>query len=215
MKKVMLAFIIFAITFSFIAQDKVIKLPAPSKDLEFSKLLEGRESIRKFNDKPLELKELSNLLWAANGLKESGKKRTIPSAGALYPLEIYVLVRNVNGLSQGIYRYDQDQNSLVLIGSQDRSKELLKGAIRQEWVATAPVIILISYLKSKTESKYGEKAKVFIPLEAGASMQNIYLMAQTLGLGTCAVGAFNEEEIKRIFNLKEETPIILMPVGKI
>lgn len=198
------------------AQESLIKLPVHQKDLALSKLLEGRESIRKFADRSISLQELSSILWAGQGMKESSKKRTTPSAGALYPIELFVIAGNIAGLKAGVYHYENSSHSLKLIVAEDKRKELLnKGALRQEWVSTAPAILVITFVKSRTSEKYGERAMRYIEIETGSSMQNIYLMAQSIGLGTCAVGAFDDAKVKSIIGLKEEEVALLMPIGHI
>ena len=215
MKKAIL-FLVALCSIWFLMAEEGIKLPPQMKDIALSKLLEGRESVRQFLAKPLSLSELSSLLWAGQGQKSSSKKRTAPSAGALYPIELYVMCGDVSELKAGIYRYETVSHTLKLISAGDKRKALLEqNALRQDWVATAPVIILISYVKSKTEGKYGERSLKYIAVEGGAVMQNLYLMAQSLGLGTCAVGGFDDEKVKKIFCLNEEEPLLLMPVGHI
>lgn len=212
-----ICFVILILLFEtiFNAQD-IIKLSSVQKDLALAKLLEGRESVRQFASSPLSIQEISSILWAGQGMKENSKKRTTPSAGALYPIELYVLVGNVSDLKAGFYHYEISLHSLKLLVAGDKRKELLeKKALRQEWVSTAPAIILITYVKARTANKYGERSDKYIGIEAGAVMQNIYLMAQSLGLGSCAVGAFDDVTVKTIFNLKEEEPILLMPIGRI
>lgn len=214
-KKICLVIVILLIGTIFNAQD-IIKLSLVQKDFALAKLLEGRESIRQFASSPLSIQEISSILWAGQGMKENSKKRTTPSAGALYPIELYVLVGNVSDLKSGIYHYEISSHSLKLLVAGDKRKELLeKKALRQEWVSTAPAIILITYVKARTANKYGERSDKYIGIEAGAVMQNIYLMAQSLTLGSCAVGAFDDATVKAIYNLKEEEPILLMPIGKI
>lgn len=217
MKK-LFAFLLVFFLFSAVifTAEEGFKLPAPQKDIALSKLLEGRESVRQFAEKNLSLQELSTILWAGQGMKSSSKKRTTPSAGALYPIELFVMTGNISDLKAGIYHYETPSHTLKLQVAGDKRKELLeKGAIRQDWVATAPAIVLITYIKSRTEGKYKERSISYIAVEGGAVMQNVYLMAQSLGLGTCAVGAFDDAKVKAVFNLKEEEPILLMPVGHI
>ncbi|MCX7829494.1 MAG: SagB/ThcOx family dehydrogenase [Acidobacteria bacterium] len=215
-KLVFIAVLVLSFSILGLTAEDFFKLPTPHKDLALSKLLEGRESVRKFTEKAISLQELASILWAGQGMKSSSKKRTTPSAGALYPMELYLIAGNVSDLKAGIYHYEISSHSLKLTASGDKRKELLeKGAIRQDWVSTAPAIICITYVKSRTEGKYKERAQQYIGIETGAVMQNIYLMAQAIGLGTCAVGAFDDEKVKAILNLKEEDVVLLMPVGQV
>lgn len=217
MKEKLVTLVFFSILLGLIlSAQESLKLPLPQKDLSLSKLLEERDSVRKFTEKSISLQELSSILWAGQGMKESSKKRTTPSAGALYPIELFLIAKNVSGLKAGIYHYEIFSHSLKLIVSGDKGKELFeKGALRQEWVSKAPAIVVITFVKSRTSKKYGERAERYIAIETGACMQNIYLMVESIGLGTCAVGAFDDAKVKSILKLREEEPILLMPIGKI
>ncbi len=217
MKKVVSFLILFSIVLVFAELPQTyISLTEPAKYYSLSKLLDGRMSTRNFSNKPLTLTDVSTLLWSADGITASGKHRTIPSAGALHPLEIYIHISNVKDVKPGVYRYSREKNAIELISDGDKRQEIIGNAVRQEWIKEASALILITSVKSKTESKYKERSGKFVYLEGGAAMQNVYLMAESLGLGTCAVGSFDEVKIKKIFSLKDnEEPIILMPIGSI
>ena len=190
-------------------EEKII-LP-PIKEDNLVKLLKERKSYRNYKEDALKKEELSYLSWAAYG--RSGSFCTIPSAGALFPLSLYIVINNVKGLEKGIYHYEQD-HSLIKFSDKDIIKELARASFHQLFIASASLIMVISASFEKTTSSYGERGLRYIFIEVGHMGQNIYLAATNLGLGTVAIGAFDSEEIKRILRIKEE-PLYLMPVGKI
>jgi SagB-type dehydrogenase family enzyme len=189
-----------------------INLLSPSKDLGLTKLLMTRHSVRELSDKALSLEQLSNILWAGQGINASGKKRTTASARATYPLKIYVMVKNVTNVEPGIYLYDPKDSKLTAVPKGEKKTDVVTNAVKQDWIAKAPAVILIAY--AKPDKDLGEKTVMFVSVEAGAVMQNVYLMAVALGLGTCAVGGYDAKSTKEFFLLKpEEEPILMLPVG--
>jgi SagB-type dehydrogenase family enzyme len=192
---------------------KMVKLPEPRKDSNFSleRAINERRSIRTYKDAPLTLKEVSQLLWAAQGKVASGK-RAAPSAGATYPMELYLIAGNVEDLSPGLYKYILDDHSLLLVKEGDLRKSVSERALRQDMILKAPITIVISAVFERTRARYGARAERYVYMEAGHIGQNIYLQATALGLGTVAVGAFIDDEVKRALGIKEE-PLYLFPVG--
>ena len=191
-------------------------LPQPKKDSKVSveEALSNRRSIRSYKEKPLTLKELSQLLWAAQGKTDKWGGRTAPSAGALYPLEIFAVVGKVEGIKPGIYRYIPEDHSLDGFKRGDLRKSLMKTAIGQPSVKNAPVDIVVTGVYSRTEGKYEERAPRYVHMEAGHACQNIYLQAEALNLGTVVIGDFIDHKVSDLLNLKEEKPLAIMPVGK-
>ncbi len=178
-----------------------------------------RRSRRKFSVQPISLEELGQLLWAAQGITDGRTGfRAAPSAGATYPLIIYVVVgeNGVVGLEAGVYRYVPKNHSLILVRIGDYRRELCVECLGQECVLTAPVSIVIAADYGRTTSVYGERGRLrYVPMEAGHASENVYLQAEALGLGTVAVGAFDDEGVRRIIGCSpEETPLYVMPVGK-
>ncbi|MCY0891662.1 MULTISPECIES: SagB/ThcOx family dehydrogenase [Pyrobaculum] len=204
---------------------KAILLPYPKLSglVSVEEALANRRSIRDYTEEPLTLEELSQLLWAAYGVSETRYGlRTAPSAGAQYPLELYALV-GTNGvktdkgyLAPGIYHYDPHSHSITLLKQGDFREDLYYAALEQRWVLTAPVSLIFTAVYSRTVRVYGERGRVrYVPMDLGHAGQNVYLQATALGLGTVAVGAFNDEEVARILGLSErETPLYIMPVGR-
>jgi SagB-type dehydrogenase family enzyme len=194
-----------------------IKLPATKYDSKTSveKALLERRSIRDFTNEPLTLPEISQILWAAQGITASGGFRTAPSAGALYPLELYVAAGNVSNLQSGIYKYIPQSHELLRIVKGDRRTELCKAALGQSAIKDAPAIIVLSAVYERTTGKYGERGIRYVHIEIGHAAQNVYLQAVSLNLGTVVIGAFDDDRVKKVMNMEDkERPLYLMPVGK-
>ncbi len=198
-------------------ESEEIKLPEPRYDSETSieKAFFDRRSIREYKDKPMNLTEVSQLLWSAQGITDPRGYRTAPSAGGLYPLELYVLAGNVIDLPDGIYKYYPHRHELTKVVEGDKRTELYNAALSQSHVRDAAAVIIFSAVYERTTVKYGERGIRYVHMEAGHAAQNIYLQAVSLDLGTCVVGAFTDEEVKEVINmLDEEHPLYIMPVGK-
>ncbi len=210
-----------------VLKNGVILLPYPRIRrgvLSVEQALAYRRSIREYLPKPITIFQLSQLLWAAYGINEvvHGFK-TCPSAGALYPLIIYVVVgeksvvidpsKNLY-LPAGIYRYDPYTHTLKLVKKGDFREELAKAAVNQPWVRNAAIDIVITAIYEKTTRVYGERGIRYVHMEAGHAGQNIYLEAAALGLGTVVVGAFYDDWVKEIIGATpRETPLYIIPLG--
>jgi SagB-type dehydrogenase family enzyme len=196
-------------------------LPKPLfKGITVEEALVKRRSIREYTDKPLSLQEVSQLFFAAQGI--TGKLygtllRTAPSAGALYPFEIYLIVNNVNATKRGIYHYSPLDHSIVLIKEGDFRKELMQASLSQEMMRDAGIVIVLSAIFDRMRSKYGERGYRYVYMEAGYISQNIYLQATSLGLGSVVVGAFIDKDINNLIGVdgKKEAVIALHAVGAI
>ena len=198
--------------------EHVIKLPEPryESDVVLEQALLMRRSIRIFGNAPLTVQEVSQLLWSAQGITSEMGYRTAPSGGALYPLEVYVVAGNVNGLDDGIYHYRPHEHSLVIISKGDRRSELSDAALNQSCIKEGSIIIVFSALYDRITQKYGERGIRYAHIEVGHAAQNVYLQAVSLKLGTVAVGAFIDDEVKRVITMeKNQQPLLLMPVGRI
>ncbi len=193
-----------------------ILLPEPQKKGEVSleETLQKRRSVREYKSDALSLNQISQILWASQGITEE-YHRTVPSAGALYPIEIYSVVKNVEGVVEGVYRYDPKDHKLVFIVGGNFNKALAEIAANQEWIENSAAILLISADFQRTTQKYGERGRQYVWMEAGHSAQNVYLQVASLNLGTVSVGAFDGEKVKEILNLPENIePLVIMPIGK-
>ncbi len=202
-----------------VGNGSIIYLPLPvfKGNMSLEEAILHRRSIREYRKEPLTLHQLSQLLWAAQGITEvRWGFRASPSAGATYPLEIYVVVGNngVKGLAPGVYRYQPHSHSLVLVKKGDFREELYSACLNQEWVRDAPVVLVIVADYERTTRVYGERGIRYVHMEVGHVGQNIYLEATALGLGTVAVGAFYDDEVRVIIGAPENHhPLYVMPVG--
>lgn len=197
------------------ARPDVVPLPAPGKTgpLSVEEAIQRRRSVREFADTPVVLGEVSQLLWAAQGVTgRDGFKRAAPSAGAKYPMEIFVVAGNVDGLAPGVYRYVPSDHLLEVVRRGDLRAALCDEALSQEWVEDAPLDIVIAGVYSRTMEKYGERGIRYVHIEVGAVAENVYLQAETMGLGTTFVGAFSDEGVKDLLRIDAE-PLGIMPVG--
>jgi SagB-type dehydrogenase family enzyme len=194
-----------------------VKLTEPRQDgsVALERCIRQRRSVRGFCDGALTKGELGQLLWAAQGVTGSGGERTVPSAGALYPLELYVAVRNVGSLAAAVYRYVVPRHELVLVASGYPPEKLTAAAGGQDWIVTAPAILCIAGAFERTTIKYGGRGRGYVYMEAGHAAESLMLQAVALSLATTMVGAFSDEEVGRIFRLRaDETPLCLIPVGR-
>ena len=196
-------------------------LPPPvlESSVSVEEALENRRSHRNFEDRALSAEQLSQILWAAYGVTDPRGFRTAPSAGALYPLEIFVVVGSVEGMEVGVYRYVAREHKLIQISELDVREELSDAAWGQSMVREAPVVVVYTAVFSRTTGRYGEeRGRRYVYMEVGHSAQNVYLQVETLGLGTCAVGAFADDICGTLIGLDvdaEEEMLYLMPIGYI
>jgi SagB-type dehydrogenase family enzyme len=194
-----------------------IELPSPLLDSQTSveEALSKRRSVREYRDAPLTLNEVAQLLWSAQGITSPEGMRTAPSAGALYPLEVYLLAGNVDGLAAGVYHYHPHEHALSKVIEGDRRAALSEAALGQEAVQDGAVVIVIAGVFERTTRKYGERGIQYVHMEVGSVAQNIYLQAESLGLGTVFIGAFYDDQVKSVVGLShDEQPLCLMPVGR-
>lgn len=197
---------------------KNIQLPAPatSGSVSVETALQTRKSIRSYTQEPLSINEVSQLLWAAQGITRKNGMRTAPSAGALYPMEVYLVVGNVEDLAEGVYRYHPHGHEIERLSSEDMRRELARSALNQSCIQTGAVDIVLAAVYERTAVKYGSRAERYVHIEAGNIAQNIYLQAAGLGLGTVMVGAFDDQGVKRNLPMsKDEHPLVIMPVGRV
>lgn len=196
---------------------EIIKLTKPQHDSRISveSTLLKRRSVRSYTDEPLTLAEISQLLWAAQGVTNARGFRTAPSAGALYPLEIYIVVGKATNLAAGIYKYKPFKHELLNIVTGDKRAELCRAALSQGSIQNAPVVLVFCAVYERTTSKYRRRGIRYVYMEVGHSSQNVCLQAVSLGLGTVTIGAFNDNQVKKIINCEaDEDPLYIMPVGK-
>ena len=198
-------------------------LPSPNTkgSVSVEEALAKRRSHRRFQNKEVSAAHLSQLLWAAYGITEPrggtslrGGLRTTPSAGAIYPLEIYVVAGNVQGIEVGMYKYDSETHTITRTITRDVRNELAAAALGQTMVRDAPLAIVYTAVFGRLAGRYGERAQKYAYIEVGHSAQNIYLQAESLRLGTCAIGAFTNNRVREVLRLpSDEEPIYIMPIG--
>jgi SagB-type dehydrogenase family enzyme len=211
-------FFILIILESFVSEgltdSKEMKLPLPKKkgNISLEEALNNRQSVRDYTNEALTPEEISQILWAANGKNKWGKL-TSPSAGATYPLVIYLAAGNIKSLSPGLYKYNNQEHSLILISPVDLRASLSAAALNQSSVKEAAALIIICADYNRTTSRYGSRGRRYVEIEVGHVGQNIYLKAVSLDLGTVAVGAFDDGAVKKVLGIEEE-PLYIMPLGK-
>ena len=196
---------------------EIVTLPEPSVTglTSFEQLLAQRRSIRDYQTITLELAEIGQLLWAAQGITHLQGLRTAPSAGALYPLELYVVTGLIEGLAQGVYHYDPGHHQLLKTSDGDLSDALTRAALSQAWIKHASAVIVFTADYERTTRKYGKRGKRYVHIEVGHAAQNLFLQSEALGLATVVVGAFNDDEVARVLRLPTDLkPLLLMPVGQ-
>ncbi|MDH7507704.1 MAG: SagB/ThcOx family dehydrogenase, partial [Candidatus Thermoplasmatota archaeon] len=183
-------------------------------------MLKKRKSIRDFSDKPLSMIQLSYLLWASTGMqrKEYGYEfRTAPSAGALYPIETYLVVNKVENINPGVYHYAIKEHILEKLKSGDFSIDVARAALDQFMCAKAAVVFVWSAVFNRSKCKYGQRAYRYIYLDAGHIAQNLALASTSLELGCCHIGAFYDDEVNKIIGVdgNNESVIYMSVVGNI
>ncbi|RKX19422.1 MAG: nitroreductase [Candidatus Zixiibacteriota bacterium] len=189
--------------------------PVEKSDLSVEEAFSRRRSIRNFENVPLSLAEISQLLWSAQGITDNRGFRTSPSAGALYPLEIYVVADKIEGLSAGVYKYLPSKHELELISDGNKLAQLADAALMQAWVENSPAVIVITAVYERTTIKYGKRGIRYVHIEVGCAAQNIYLQSVSLNLGTTFIGAFDDQQVKNVLNIPDnENPLAIMPIGK-
>lgn len=196
---------------------KSVELPAPDTggEVPLEQTIEDRRSVRSWARSPVTLQELSQLLWAAQGITARDGRRSAPSAGAKYPIEITVVVERVDGLDPGLYRYDPERHLLRPVAAGRFTDQLTAAALSQNWMRSAPASLVIAGVVARTASKYGARAPRYVHMEVGAVAENVYLQATALGLGTTFVGAFDDEAVSRVAQLSDgESPFAILPFGR-
>ncbi len=197
--------------------EKVIALPKPSLKGEVSleEVIFMRRSTRVFSSRTITKSQLSQLLWASQGITR-GYYRTVPSAGATYPLEIYVLLgeAGVESLAEGVYRYVPEKHFIIHHLPGDLRKRLCSACLGQDFIRRAPLSFVVCSDYSRTTATYGERGVRYVQMEVGHLGQNLALQGEALGLSSVMVGAFRDEDVSRVLNSPVELkPLYVIPVG--
>jgi len=193
-----------------------IALPEPDRQgtVPVETALAARRSVRAFKSTAMNLQQVSQLLWSAQGISGPYGVRTTPSAGALYPLETLVAVGAVDGLEAGLYRYAPREHNLTLVATDDLRHPLFVAALEQGCVASAAINIILSAEYERATGKYGDRGQRYTILEVGHAAQNLCLQAVALGLSSVVVGAFKDDEVKQLLGLAEgEDPLYIVSIG--
>jgi len=199
-------------------EEIILQEPDIYGKMSVEEALAKRRSVRNFSSEPLSLKELAQILRAAQGMvKKIAGRRTAPSAGATYPLKIYAVVGRgcIEKLKEGIYYYMPRRHSIVMVKRGDYRERLAYAALGQDFIAKAPVSIIITAIYERTTSWYGKRGIRYVHFEVGHVGQNIHLQAEALGLGTVMVGAFHDERIAEILGItNDEKVLYIAPIGR-
>lgn len=197
--------------------DMIIPLPEPREDSDISIELSlmQRRSTRSYSNESLSLADIAQILWAAQGITDLQGHRTAPSAGALYPLEVYLVTGNVEGLAAGVYRYQPEKHQLNMLVNGDYRDELCEAALSQSSIAKGAVSIVFSAIYERTTVKYGERGIRYVHIELGHAAQNLCLQAVAMDLGVVTVGAFDDNRVAEVLGLPDdEKPLYIIPVGR-
>ena len=188
----------------------MIKLPQPNFKGKYTleEVLKKRRTCRDFvRDKKLTIEQISQLLWATYGITEiSYGLKTAPSAGARYPLDIYVAKED------GVFKYDPQEHALIEVLKEDVREKVAIASWNQDFIASSSCVFIFYAVYERTTSRYGERGIRYVHIDLGHAAQNLLLQAEALDLGACPVGAFNDSEIKKILKFKGE-PLYIIPVG--
>ena len=196
-----------------------MRLPQPdvTGQVPLEKAIKSRRTIRSFASRGITFKDFSQMLWAAQGIIETGGfRRSVPSGGALYPIDVYAVVGEggVEELDAAVYHYEPRFHEITLRTAGDLRLEVARASLGQMWMAGAPVNLIVTAEYQRSSSKYGERGVRYSMIEAGHVGQNIFLQAEALGLGAGIVGAFHDQEVIRVAKLNPgHEPLLIMPVG--
>ena len=189
--------------------------PVTSGEKSLEALLQQRRSVREYQEAALDLSTIGQLLWAAQGITDPQGFRTAPSAGALYPLELYVVAGDVDGLPPGVYHYHPDKHRLQQTEAGDLRHMLSRAALAQPWVKAAAAVVVVTAVYGRTTRKYGARGVRYVHMEVGHAAQNLFLQAEAIGLAAVVVGAFEDDAVATVLKLPTDVqPLMLIPVAR-
>jgi SagB-type dehydrogenase family enzyme len=192
----------------------VLPEPHRSGEVSLESVLARRRSVREYAAAPVPIAAVAQLLWAAQGITDAEGLRTAPSAGALHPLETYLVAGAVVDLAPGVYDYDPRPHRLQPRAPGDLRRALGDAAFEQDWLAEAPAVIALGAVPERSQCKYGRRALRYVHMEAGHAAQNVCLQAVALSLASVVVGAFRDRAVHELLGLPPEVqPLLLLPVG--
>jgi SagB-type dehydrogenase family enzyme len=182
--------------------------PRTTGEVSLEETLARRRSVREYTGQALTWEEIGQLLWAAQGITRNWGARTAPSAGALYPLELYVVTRD------GLYHYVPDGHQVTYTPALGLHQALWEAGLKQDWIREAPVVFVIAAVYERTEERYGARAERYVYMEVGHAAENLLLQAVALDLGAVVIGAFHDEQVRDALDLPDDhAPLYLIPVG--
>jgi len=196
---------------------EAMKLPAPKlrSGTSVEEAILKRRSVREFSPDALKLDQVSQLLWSAQGVTSKEGYRAAPSAGAMYPLETYLVAGKVEGLEPGIYHYVPRGHELALHREGDARRALVDAALGQWFIEEAPASVAFSAVYKRTTRRYGERGIRYVHMDVAHAAENLHLQVVSLGLVTVVVAAFDDKKVKLVLELPgDEEPLMIMPVGK-
>ncbi len=197
------------------AEEIALPTPSHSSRISVEMALQQRRSLREYLDMPVTLAEVSQLLWASQGVTNKHGYRTAPSAGALYPLEVYLVAGHVTGLPVGVYKYRPHTHTLVNIVEGDLRSDLASAALGQSPVRDGAIVLVLAAVYERTTTKYGRRGSQYVHMEVGHVAQNVYLQTVSLELGTVFIGAFSDDSVKDVLKMSDtERPLGIMPIGR-
>jgi len=194
-----------------------VPLPEPTfiSNTSIENALFSRRSTRIFKSKPLKISDISQLAWSAQGVNDPRGFRTTPSAGAFYPLNLYIVAQNITDLSCAVYKYKPEEHELLKIDHEEETNKFWAKTMDQYSIKNPAAIFIFSAKLEQIIASYGAYGKKFLYMEVGHTTQNIYLQSTSLEIGTTIIGGINEKEIKKLINMpSHEHPLCIMPVGK-
>lgn len=201
-----------------------LRIPEPGQTPSAEDVMRNRRTLREFTGEPLEMEEIERLLYFTNGITGSLKLdqgtlalRASPSAGALYPIEIYLAAFSVSGLPEGIYHYEVEDNVAELVRPGQYREDLFEISHRQEMVRQAAACMLLTAMFGRTKAKYGERGYRYVLLDAGHSAQNLYLESTALGLGCATIGGFLDDKANRLLGIDglDESVVYMAVIGRV
>lgn len=190
---------------------ETVELPDPKIEGEMSveESIEKRRSIRAFTNEKLTLEQIGQIAWSAQGITDARRNyRAAPSAGALYPLELFLVT------PEGVYHYRPSNHAMVKVIDRDVRDGLMRAALGQRFVGEAPLNVVITAVFERVTRRYGDRGNRYVEIEVGHAGQNIHLQAVAMGLGSVPVGAFEDDAVSRLLNLPDDhAPLYIIPVG--
>lgn len=203
-----------------VAEQRLVGLPEINLEegLTVAEAIYQRRSVRRYAPDSLSLEEVSHLLWAAAGETVdgvTGPTRAYPSAGGVYPLTVYLVAGDVEGLDAGLYRYNWREHALELLREGDLRSELSSASLGQDMPALAPASVIVTADFELTARRYGDRGRdLYVPIDTGHLAQNVNLQAESMGLGCVMIGAFMEDAVKDLIEGETGTPVYVIPVGR-